>query len=51
VGVVAILAFSFTASTVLARVVDVTIGLRVSEQEELEGLDITQHEERAYGTE
>jgi Amt family ammonium transporter len=51
VGVVAILAFSFVASTVLARVVDATIGLRVSEQEELEGLDITQHEERAYGTE
>ncbi|MEX2279999.1 MAG: ammonium transporter [Acidimicrobiia bacterium] len=51
VGVVAILAFSFVASTILARVVDATIGLRVSEREELEGLDITQHDERAYGTE
>ncbi|MFP5333379.1 MAG: ammonium transporter [Acidimicrobiia bacterium] len=51
VGVVAILVFSFVASTILAKLVDATIGLRVSEAEELEGLDITQHEERAYGTE
>lgn len=51
VGVLAILAFSFVASWVIAKVVDAWIGLRVSEREELEGLDITQHEERAYGTE
>jgi ammonium transporter, Amt family len=51
VGVLAILAFSFTASWVLAKVVDRFIGLRVTEREELEGLDITQHEERAYGSE
>jgi Amt family ammonium transporter len=51
VGVVAILAFSFVASTILAKLIDATIGLRVSESEEQEGLDITQHEERAYGTE
>jgi ammonia channel protein AmtB len=32
-------------------VVDARIGLRVGDREELEGLDITQHEERAYTAE
>ncbi len=48
VGVVVILAFGFVMSWLLAKLIDSTIGLRVSEREELEGLDITQHEERAY---
>lgn len=51
VGVVAILAFSYTASWLLAKLVDATIGLRSAEDDEVEGLDITQHEERAYSTE
>jgi Amt family ammonium transporter len=51
VGVVAILAFSFVASWLLAKLVDATIGLRSDESDEIEGLDITQHEERAYSTE
>jgi Amt family ammonium transporter len=50
-GVVAILVFSFVASFLLAKLVDAWIGLRVGEREELEGLDITQHEERAYSFE
>jgi Amt family ammonium transporter len=48
VGVGAILAFGGSVSWVLAKFVDRTIGLRVSEHDELEGLDITQHDERAY---
>lgn len=51
VGVVAILAFSFVASWLIAKLVDATIGLRSDESDEIEGLDITQHEERAYSTE
>ncbi len=47
-GVAVILVFGFVMSWLLAKLVDSTIGLRVSEREELEGLDITQHEERAY---
>ena len=47
-GVVVILVFGFVVSWLLAKLVDSTVGLRVSEREELEGLDITQHEERAY---
>jgi len=51
VGVIAILVFGFVASWLLAKLVDGWIGLRVTEREELEGLDITQHEERAYSSE
>lgn len=50
-GVVSILAFSYAASWLIARLVDSWIGLRVEDAEELEGLDITQHEERAYSGE
>jgi Amt family ammonium transporter len=48
VGVIVIVVFGFAVSWLLAKLVDATIGLRVSEREELDGLDITQHEERAY---
>lgn len=50
VGVLAILVFSYLLTHLIARFVDTTIGLRVSEGDELEGLDITQHDERAYAT-
>jgi Amt family ammonium transporter len=33
---------------ILYKFVDLTIGLRVPKQAELEGLDITDHGERAY---
>jgi Amt family ammonium transporter len=49
VGVVSVGAFAFGATWVLGKLVDVTIGLRVSETEEMLGLDISQHGERAYG--
>jgi Amt family ammonium transporter len=39
-GVVSFLAY---------KIVDMTIGLRVSEESEREGLDITTHGETAYG--
>ena len=39
-GVVAFIAF---------KIADVTLGLRVPEEEEREGLDITSHGETAYG--
>jgi Amt family ammonium transporter len=31
------------------KIVDMTIGLRVSEESEREGLDVTSHGEAAYG--
>ncbi len=47
VGIVWIFAFGMT--WLLGKLVDKTIGLRVSETEETVGLDISQHGERAYG--
>jgi Amt family ammonium transporter len=48
-GVAAVGAFAFTATWVLGKLVDRTIGLRVKDEEEIVGLDISQHGERAYG--
>jgi Amt family ammonium transporter len=48
-AVVAVGAFAFGATWILGKIVDVTIGLRVTQDEEMVGLDISQHGERAYG--
>jgi Amt family ammonium transporter len=47
-AVVTTLLFSGIGSLILFKVVDVIIGLRVSTEEEREGLDVTDHGERAY---
>ncbi len=44
----ATMVFSFVVSLALAKLVDVTVGLRVPPDEEIEGLDTTQHAETAY---
>ncbi len=49
IGAAAVWAFAFGVTWVLAKLVAVTIGLRVSSTEESVGLDISQHGERAYG--
>ena len=48
VAVGATIVYSGIVSLVLAKVVDVVVGLRVTPEEEVEGLDITQHAETAY---
>src|SRR5512136_646593 len=40
------LVYAFVVSYILARIVDATLGLRVREEEEYVGLDISQHGER-----
>lgn len=42
------MAFSFVVSFILLKIVDLLVGLRVSEHEERVGLDLTQHKETAY---
>jgi Amt family ammonium transporter len=42
------LAYSFGASLVIAKAIDATIGLRVDEAAEIQGLDLSQHAETAY---
>ena len=49
IGVAAVWVFAFVATTILGKLIDITIGLRVSGTEETVGLDISQHGERAYG--
>ncbi|MFC6997579.1 ammonium transporter [Rufibacter roseus] len=48
IGVGAVGAFSFTFAFVVWFVLKVTTGIRVTEQEELEGLDIHEHKMHAY---
>ncbi|HEY6416313.1 MAG TPA: ammonium transporter [Acidimicrobiales bacterium] len=42
------LAYSFVASLIIGKVIDVVIGLRVSDEDEEVGLDLSQHAEVAY---
>lgn len=41
-------AYAFVVSFILLKIIDATIGLRVSEEEESMGLDLTQHGEVGY---
>ena len=41
-------AYSFIVSLLIAKVIDLVIGLRVTPEQELEGLDRSQHAETAY---
>ncbi len=47
-GVVATVIYAFVVTYIILKVVDIFVGLRVSEEEEIRGLDITQHHESAY---
>jgi Amt family ammonium transporter len=47
-GVVAVLVYAFVVTFVLAKAIDVMMGLRVSEAAEVDGLDLSEHSETAY---
>ena len=47
-GIVVTLLWSGVFTYLILKVLDVTVGLRVSDQDETEGLDLTQQNERAY---
>ena len=47
-GVIAVYAFAFIFSYILFMVLKVTMGVRVSEEEEAEGLDVAEHGVPAY---
>ena len=49
IGVVAIAAFTAVAMTIVFALIKLVMGLRVSEQEEIEGLDIHEHGSPGYG--
>jgi Amt family ammonium transporter len=48
IGVFACFAWTFTTAFVLFKLIKSTIGLRVSEEEEIEGLDLSEHGAEAY---
>jgi Amt family ammonium transporter len=48
VAVGATMGYSFVVTIVLLKVLDLVMGLRVTEEDELVGLDASQHGERAY---
>ena len=48
VGVVATMVFAFVGTMVILGILNATMGLRVSDDEEQMGLDLSQHEERGY---
>ncbi|HEX2851507.1 MAG TPA: ammonium transporter [Acidimicrobiales bacterium] len=48
VATVVTLVFSLVVSFVLAKVIDMTMGLRVTPEQEADGLDLSQHAETAY---
>ena len=49
VGIFTVGGFAFGGTWIIAKVIDKTIGLRVKEMEEVVGLDLSQHGERAFG--
>ncbi|HZV25638.1 MAG TPA: ammonium transporter, partial [Acidothermaceae bacterium] len=49
-GVGSVIVYDFIVTLVIALVIDKTMGLRVSRDVELEGLDINLHAESAYDT-
>jgi Amt family ammonium transporter len=48
VGVVATIIYTGVVSFIILKIVDAVIGLRVSEEDELQGLDLSQHDEKGY---
>ena len=47
-GILAVFAFVFPSSYLVFQIIKSSVGLRVTEEEELEGLDITEHGNEAY---
>ncbi len=48
IGIVSVLVYTAVISWVLLKIVDMMVGLRISPEDETEGLDIASHEERGY---
>ncbi len=48
IGIIAVIAFTAIVTFVILKVVDKLLGLRVTDEQETEGLDINQHDERGY---
>ncbi|MGH7219518.1 MAG: ammonia channel protein, partial [Nitrospiraceae bacterium] len=47
-AVLVTMVFVFVGTLIILAIVDAIMGLRVNEEEERSGLDLSQHDERAY---
>ena len=50
-GVLVAWGFALVGTIVILKIVDLVTGVRVPEEHEIEGLDVTQHGEEAYNLE
>lgn len=48
IAVIATIAYAFVVTIIIAKIIDLTMGLRVKEKDEVEGLDTNLHEESGY---
>lgn len=48
IGVLATMVYTAVITYILIKLVDLLVGLRVSEEQEIEGLDLNLHDERGY---
>ncbi len=48
ISIVSVAALAIVGSTILLKILDATIGLRVTQDQELQGLDLSQHGEEGY---
>jgi len=48
IGAGAVLAYSFIVTLIIGKIVDLTIGFRISNDQEVAGIDVAVHAERAY---
>lgn len=49
ISVIATMAFAFVMTLIILKVIDLVIGLRISDEEEAKGMDISLHNETGYG--
>ncbi len=47
-SVIATMAFAFVMTLVILKVIDVIVGLRITEEEEIKGMDVSLHNETGY---
>lgn len=48
IGAAAVLAYSFIATLIIGKIIDLTIGFRITHDQEIAGIDLAIHAERAY---
>jgi Amt family ammonium transporter len=47
-GVIVTIIYGVIVTAIILKVIDIMVGLRISEEDEVEGMDIALHNERAY---